>query len=62
MATEVRPFPVVEVGGAAQLVAIAPRLASVDLLWLTALVILYFPCRWWAECKRTHRAWWVSYL
>ena len=25
-------------------------------------VMLYFPCRWYAEYKRTHQAWWLSYV
>jgi uncharacterized membrane protein len=38
------------------------NLGFIYLMWVTALVILYFPCRWWAEYKRTHREWWVSYI
>ncbi len=30
--------------------------------WLSALVVLYFPCRWFAGIKQRHRAWWLSYL
>lgn len=30
--------------------------------WVLVNVLLYFPCRWYAEYKRTHRAWWLSYL
>ncbi len=32
------------------------------LVWVLLNVALYFPCRWFAEYKRTHRQWWVSYL
>jgi uncharacterized membrane protein len=31
-------------------------------MWLTALLILYLPCRWFAELKKTHKDWWLSYL
>ena len=31
-------------------------------MWLTAILILYLPCRWFAELKRTRKDWWLSYL
>ena len=31
-------------------------------MWLTALLILYLPCRWFAELKGTRKDWWLSYL
>jgi uncharacterized membrane protein len=31
-------------------------------IWVLLNVALYFPCRWYAEYKRTHRNWWLSYL
>jgi uncharacterized membrane protein len=37
-------------------------LPFIYLMWLTAVVILYLPCRWWAELKRTRKSWWLSYL
>jgi uncharacterized membrane protein len=37
-------------------------LLIVYLVWLAALMILYFPCRWFAGVKQRHRAWWLSYL
>ena len=37
-------------------------LAFLYLVWLLLNVALYFPCRWYAEYKRTHRRWWLSYL
>lgn len=38
-------------------------LASVYLMWLAALLILYFPCKWFAALKRRHRdCWLLSYL
>jgi uncharacterized membrane protein len=32
------------------------------LMWITAVVLLYFPCRWFAELKRRRHEWWLSYL
>jgi uncharacterized membrane protein len=32
------------------------------LLWLTAIVLLYPLCRWYAGIKRTHSWWWLSYI
>jgi hypothetical protein len=31
-------------------------------VWLGVVVALFFLCRRYAEYKRTHRAWWLSYL
>jgi hypothetical protein len=31
--------------------------------WIVVLVIMYFPCRWFAGIKAKHRdVWWLSYL
>jgi len=38
------------------------NLGIVYLLWLFVIVVLYFPCRWYSNYKRTHRQWWLSYL
>ncbi len=38
------------------------HLPFIYLIWLLLNVALYFPCRWYAEYKRTHRQWWLSYL
>jgi len=32
------------------------------LIWFCLIFILYFPCRWFANYKRTHTQWWLSYL
>jgi uncharacterized membrane protein len=32
------------------------------LIWLTAIVLLYPLCRWYATIKRTHNWWWLSYI
>jgi len=37
-------------------------LPFVYLMWITTVVILYFPCRWWAELKQRRKDWWLSYL
>jgi uncharacterized membrane protein len=37
-------------------------LAFIYTVWILMNVALYFPCRWYAEYKRTHRQWWLSYL
>ena len=37
-------------------------LPMVYAMWLLAVVILYLPCRWFAELKSKKRTWWLSYL
>jgi uncharacterized membrane protein len=37
-------------------------LPAVYLVWLAVLVVLYFPCAWFAGYRRRHRTWWLSYL
>lgn len=37
-------------------------LPFVYLMWITAVVILYFPCRWFEGVKQRRRDWWLSYL
>jgi uncharacterized membrane protein len=37
-------------------------LAGVYGVWFLAIAILYFPCRWFANYKKTHTQWWLSYL
>jgi len=31
-------------------------------MWLLAVIILYFPSRWFMRYKMTHKQWWLSYL
>jgi uncharacterized membrane protein len=31
-------------------------------IWLTVVIVLYFPCRWFSRYKATHRQWWLSYV
>jgi hypothetical protein len=38
------------------------NLPMIYFTWLLALVILYFPCRWYMRYKATHKSWWLSYL
>jgi uncharacterized membrane protein len=35
---------------------------TVYLVWLTVIALLYLPCRWYGNYKRTHKQWWLSYL
>jgi uncharacterized membrane protein len=37
-------------------------LGGVYLIWLIVISLLYFPCRWFSNYKRTHTQWWLSYL
>lgn len=30
--------------------------------WIAVVLILYFPCRWFAKYKAHHRKWWLSYV
>ena len=38
------------------------NLSFVYVMWLTAVVMLYFPCRWFADLKQRRKDWWLSYL
>lgn len=37
-------------------------LPVVYLIWALVVFILYFPCRWFMQYKRTHKRWWLSYI
>jgi uncharacterized membrane protein len=37
-------------------------LPVVYLIWLLAIVLLYWPCKWFSNYKKTHRQWWLSYI
>src|ERR1700674_917699 len=37
-------------------------LPFVYLMWITAVVILYFPCRWYEGVKQRRKDWWLSYI
>jgi hypothetical protein len=30
--------------------------------WITVVIILYFPSKWFAEFKTRRKDWWISYL
>lgn len=38
------------------------NLPFVYLTWITAVTLLYFPCRWFADLKQRRKDWWLSYL
>ena len=38
------------------------NLFGVYIVWLVAIAVLYMPCRWYGNYKRTHRQWWLSYV
>lgn len=38
------------------------NLPFIYLMWITAVVLLYLPCRWWAGLKKRRKDWWLSYL
>ncbi len=31
-------------------------------IWISAVLILYYPCRWYMNIKMKHKKWWLSYL
>jgi len=37
-------------------------LPGVYLAWATVVLILYLPCRWYADLKSRRRDWWLSYI
>lgn len=39
-----------------------PSLLRVMFVWLCVVVILYFPCRWFANYRKNHQSRWLSYL
>jgi uncharacterized membrane protein len=38
------------------------NLPFVYLMWITVIVILYFPCRWYEGVKQRRKDWWLSYI
>jgi uncharacterized membrane protein len=38
------------------------NLATVYLVWLIVVAILYLPCRWFMKVKERRKDWWLSYL
>ena len=37
-------------------------LGGVYLIWLAVVVLLYLPCKWFGNYKKTHSQWWLSYF
>jgi hypothetical protein len=37
-------------------------LAFIYLMWITAVLALYVPCRWYGGVKARRKEWWLSYL
>jgi len=31
-------------------------------IWISVIIILYFPCRWFMKVKQRRKDWWLSYL
>jgi uncharacterized membrane protein len=43
-------------------VGYTPSLLRLYLVWVIVLLILYFPCRWYANYKSTHKNWITTYI
>ena len=37
-------------------------LKIVYIIWLSVVLLLYYPCRWFAKYKMSHKQWWLRYL
>jgi uncharacterized membrane protein len=35
---------------------------AVYLFWIAVVTLLYYPCRWYGNYKRTHTQWWLSFV
>jgi uncharacterized membrane protein len=35
---------------------------AVYLFWIAVVALLYYPCKWYGNYKRTHGHWWLSYI
>jgi uncharacterized membrane protein len=35
---------------------------AVYVFWMSIVLMLYYPCRWYSKYKRKHHYWWLSYL
>jgi hypothetical protein len=38
------------------------RLPVVYLIWISVVIFLYFPSRWFNRYKQRHNKWWLSYV
>lgn len=45
-----------------QSVSMGYSLPVVYLIWLSIVAILYQPCKWFIQYKRTHQHWWLKYI
>jgi uncharacterized membrane protein len=39
-----------------------PFLPRAYLAWIVIVVVLYWPCKWFMEYRKTHQKWWLSYV
>jgi hypothetical protein len=46
----------------AQSLSMGGPLWTVYVCWITGVILLYFPCRWFARVKASRRDWWLGYL
>ena len=56
-----------DMGVPEQIVLFRPESLGVNLfwvymIWLSVITLLYFPCRWFSNYRKTHQQWWLSYL
>jgi len=35
---------------------------AVYLFWIFVVALLYYPCKWYGDYKRSHQKWWLSYI
>jgi uncharacterized membrane protein len=38
------------------------NLPMVYMFWVIAILLLYYPCRWFMKIKMSHKKWWLSYI
>jgi len=37
-------------------------LRYVYLLWIAVVIIMYYPCKWFYNYKKSHNSWWLKYM
>jgi uncharacterized membrane protein len=35
---------------------------AIYLIWISVVIVLYWPCKWFGRYKATHKGWWLKYL
>ena len=35
---------------------------TVYAIWISVILLLYYPCKWFSQYKNRHREWWLSYI